>query len=586
MTTSTLPAPVAAPVLSTPESNLFEDPTPAAKPAGGPRLTPEEVWDVYEVGRTAREIIEGGWRRVALQFPDGMLMDAPRVYGELERELEQLEWKKTENGTGAGATNGPSQTVEGREEEKLETDPTPQASRSPRIRLAILADTSYGSCCVDEIAAEHVAADVVVHYGRACLSPTARLPVIYVYTTRPLDPSAAVAAFEENFTKEDRVVVMADLTYHNHVEGLVAELRGRGWEGVRGTEVIHEPTASIPNRKMLWSLGDIEKDTGGEEEDLKSWKVFHVSQPPAALLLTLSSRIQDLLIYPTETSKDLIATTTTRLLSRRYALLLRLTTTPIIGILINTLSVSNYLSSISHLRSLIAAAGKKSYTFVVGKVNSAKIANFAEVGGWVVVGCWESSLVEGEGFYAPVVTPFELGVALEGDEGRVWSGEWRGDFEVLEERGEGRVRAELEVREEVGYRREGGHMDVENDDEDSEEESAPPEFDLRTGRYVSHSRPLRNPQTTSKNSNASSSQGVSEPRTATTTLARRAKLEIASVNGAASPGAEFLRSQRTWTGLGSDLVTEGESAEAAGTIEEGRRGIARGYVIGEEVGRK
>ena len=34
----------------------------------------------------------------------------------------------------------------------------------------ILADTTYGSCCVDEVAAEHVGADLIVHYGRTCLS--------------------------------------------------------------------------------------------------------------------------------------------------------------------------------------------------------------------------------------------------------------------------------------------------------------------------------------------------------------------------------------------------------------------------------
>ncbi len=47
----------------------------------------------------------------------------------------------------------------------------------------ILADTSYGGCCVDEVAAKHVDADLVVHYGHACLSATARLPVIYVFTS-------------------------------------------------------------------------------------------------------------------------------------------------------------------------------------------------------------------------------------------------------------------------------------------------------------------------------------------------------------------------------------------------------------------
>jgi diphthamide biosynthesis protein 2 len=36
--------------------------------------------------------------------------------------------------------------------------------------IFILADTSYGACCVDEVAAEHVDADLIVHYGRSCMS--------------------------------------------------------------------------------------------------------------------------------------------------------------------------------------------------------------------------------------------------------------------------------------------------------------------------------------------------------------------------------------------------------------------------------
>jgi len=35
----------------------------------------------------------------------------------------------------------------------------------------ILGDTSYGSCCVDEVAASHIEADGIIHFGRACLSP-------------------------------------------------------------------------------------------------------------------------------------------------------------------------------------------------------------------------------------------------------------------------------------------------------------------------------------------------------------------------------------------------------------------------------
>jgi diphthamide biosynthesis protein 2 len=50
------------------------------------------------------------------------------------------------------------------------------------------------------------------------------------------------------------------------------------------------------------------------------------------------------------------------------------------------------------------------------------------------------------------------------------------------------------------------------------------------------------------------------------------------VNGTVSPGAEYLRNQRTWQGLGSDFA----EAEANEGIEEGRSGVARGYTVGED----
>jgi diphthamide biosynthesis protein 2 len=31
--------------------------------------------------------------------------------------------------------------------------------------IFVLADTVYGSCCVDEVAAEHAGADMIIHYG-------------------------------------------------------------------------------------------------------------------------------------------------------------------------------------------------------------------------------------------------------------------------------------------------------------------------------------------------------------------------------------------------------------------------------------
>jgi diphthamide biosynthesis protein 2 len=81
-------APSQAPVLSTPESHIFEDPTPLSTTLPLPRYTYSELWSIYEISRTAKEVRDGGYKRVALQFPDGMLRDAPRVFEALEEELK------------------------------------------------------------------------------------------------------------------------------------------------------------------------------------------------------------------------------------------------------------------------------------------------------------------------------------------------------------------------------------------------------------------------------------------------------------------------------------------------------------------
>ncbi len=202
-----------------------------------------------------------------------------------------------------------------------------------RARLYILADTSYGSCCVDEIAAEHVDADVVVHYGRSCLSPTARLPVIYVFTTHPLSIPDVVQAFESTFpSREEKVVLMADITYNTHIPILQSSLLSAGYTNVLTPQVIHDPSSQIPNRELDASI------------DLKEHSLFHISDPPQALLLTISSRVKEMFIYPTtsstSTNSKAIQANTAMTLRRRYALLTRLSTCPLFGILINTLSVT------------------------------------------------------------------------------------------------------------------------------------------------------------------------------------------------------------------------------------------------------
>ena len=522
----------APPVLSTPAEHILE-PVEIPSADQAPRRSDNELRSIYEIERTAREIRAGGWKRVALQFPDSMLGDAPWVVGALN--------------------------------ETLNTDASEETASRPKV--FILADTSYSACCVDEVAAEHVDAQVVVHYGRSCLSPTARLPVIYIFTRYPLDHEAVVRDAESTFPDKDtKILVMADVTYQDHVPEICARLQSKGYTNLISTSVVHEPSGTIPNRKLVLPDGATSSEDPSSA-DLTTYSALHISTPPTSLLLALQSRLQTLHIHPTSASDE--SPNTAALLRRRFARVLSLSSAGTIGILVNTLSVANYLSSIDTLRRLIADAGKKSYTVVVGKLNPAKLANFAEIEGWVVVGCWESGLVEDDrAYFMPVVTPFELGVALMNEDERVWGGEWWGGIEGLKiEDGDKKEIVPDNGKEEDG----AGELEPEAEGGVSDDESAAPEFDLRTGKLISRSRPMRAPLAVSSSGGADGAAGSSA-------LVRKdAAGELATVNGVVSTGAEFLRSQRTWQGLGTDYTPEESTV-----VEEGRKGVARGYVVGDE----
>lgn len=565
----------AAPVLSTPDTNILEA-SPATAKVPASCLSDEELRINYDIERTLKEIRQGRWKRVALQFPDEMLPDSPRVFQLLARGLES----NARQGDGNHRCDSKQVSKpEDRTEPMSDLNISDSTEETPS--LYILADTSYGTCCVDEVAAEHVNADVIVHYGRACLSPAARLPVIHVFTHHEFSHEPLIRSFKQTYPDTAaKIIITASVEYSDHVCSIYARLVEEGYTNLFAASVLHDPSSPIPNRTIPEAVKD-------DPESLKDWQLFHISDPPTALLLTLSSRLSAIHIYPTEGSipdgepKPLLASTAS-ILRRRYATLISLSTVPIFGILINTLSVKNYLHIVEHVKEQIAAAGKKSYTFVVGKLNAAKVANFSEIGGWVVIGCWESSLIDNADFWRPVITPFELELALRRDEDRIWTGEWRSDFQNLLDTAppEGPAHQEENGSPTAADPESGANY---SEDDGSEPESAPPEFDLRTGRYISvySTRPMR-PAVSSTTPHTSNNKTPGSKA-----VAKRANGDLATIGNTVSPGAEFLRSQRTWKGLGSDFDIAYEEDEEHGTaVVEGRSGIARGYTVGDDIDRR
>ena len=129
--------------------------------------------------------------RVALQFPDDLLADSVAVVGALQRLLTSdpryaaamHAMLEAEGDLGSSASESAVRRAVGAA--GTAASARPPAMNNPHrpvgeVRVFVLADNTFGSCCPDEITAQHYMADCIVHFGDACMSRSTRLPVLYI----------------------------------------------------------------------------------------------------------------------------------------------------------------------------------------------------------------------------------------------------------------------------------------------------------------------------------------------------------------------------------------------------------------------
>ena len=164
---------------------------------------------------------------------------------------------------------------------------------------------------------------------------------------------------------------------------------------------------------------------------LEDYTMLYIGDPGLTLtnLMMTYNRSQFFTYNPTTLEARKETLNVSQALMKRYTKIEKAKDAGIVGIVAGTLGVSDYLSVIAHLKKIIKAAGKKSYTFVMGKLNVAKMANFMEVDVFVLVACPENSLLDTTEFYKPVVTPFEMELAC--NQAREWTGDYVTDFRQI-----------------------------------------------------------------------------------------------------------------------------------------------------------
>jgi len=311
-----------------------------------------------EIPKTIWRIRRDKFKRIALQLPEGLTMFATTI----SDIIEQF--------TGA-------ETV-------------------------IMADVTYGACCVDDFSAKALGCDFMVHYGHSCLVPvdqTSSIKMLYVFVDIKLDSLHFIETLKANLPSDQPLSLVSTIQFVATLQAVAKELREVGY------------TVQVPQIKPL-SPGEILGCTSPDMSDSENLVYlgdgrFHLE---SAMIANPSinayrydpySKVFSREYYDHELMKK----------NRKYAIE-KAVEAETWGLILGTLGRQGNPNILHHLKSKCEAKGKKIVTILLSEIFPQKLALMSEVGAWVQIACPRLSIDWGMAFQAPILSPYEAAVAL------------------------------------------------------------------------------------------------------------------------------------------------------------------------------
>ncbi|XP_076285886.1 diphthamide biosynthesis 2 isoform X1 [Lasioglossum baleicum] len=325
--------------------------------------------DPYEVEKCGKWIDACNLNKVCLQFPDSFLPDSVKIALNLENCINK--------------------------------------------KVYILGDTTCGSCCVDEITAQHINADGIIHFGHACLNPTARLPVFHVLPKKEIDATNIINKFKSNFEdKSKKILFFYDVSYAHKIESIQGTLSPlyenlvfsllNCTSNVEFTDIKDNSSIVVLGRSF-----NLEKDC-----DIKEYEAFYLGTGEKTFTtLAVTIPAKKWFYFENDNVIESQALNTPWLKRRRF-LVEKLKDAKVVGIIVATLGIKDYLEILTLVKNILKQKNKKCYILSVGKINPMKLANFPEIDAFVMITCPENEVFDSREFLKPILTPYEVELAF------------------------------------------------------------------------------------------------------------------------------------------------------------------------------
>ncbi|KAG2188853.1 hypothetical protein INT44_003993 [Umbelopsis vinacea] len=310
----------------------------------------------FEIHKSVWRIQKAEAKKVALQFPEGLLMFACTISDILE------------------AFCG--------------------------VETLVMGDVTYGACCVDDFSARALGCDFLLHYGHSCLVPVDVTPIntLYVFVDIGIDTQHFIDTVKRNFEPGKKLVVVGTIQFVTALQAARAILE-------------EDYVLQVPQAKPL-SPGEVLGCTSPRLPDMDAIIYLGDGRFHLESIMIHNPDLPAFRYDPYDKKFTRERYDHAEMHSLRKHAIATATKAKTFGLILGTLGRQGSPKIMDYLQESITKAGKSYVTILLSEIFPGKLAQFEDVDAWIQIACPRLSIDWGYAFPKPLLTPYEASVVF------------------------------------------------------------------------------------------------------------------------------------------------------------------------------
>ncbi|CAM0142615.1 Diphthamide biosynthesis protein 1 [Umbelopsis sp. WA50703] len=310
----------------------------------------------FEIHKSVWRIKKADAKKVALQFPEGLLMFACTISDILE--------------TFCG------------------------------VETLIMGDVTYGACCVDDFSARALGCDFLLHYGHSCLVPVDVTPIntLYVFVDIGIDTQHFIDTVKRNFEAGKKLVVVGTIQFVTALQAARTILE-------------KDYILQVPQAKPL-SPGEVLGCTSPKLPDMDAIIYLGDGRFHLESIMIHNPELPAFRYDPYDKKFTRERYDHAEMYSLRKHAIAMATKGKKFGLILGTLGRQGSPKIMEYLQQSISNAGKEYVTVLLSEIFPGKLAQFDDVDAWIQIACPRLSIDWGYAFPKPLLTPYEASVVF------------------------------------------------------------------------------------------------------------------------------------------------------------------------------